>query len=169
MKKLILLRHAKSSWKHPGLSDHERPLNKRGRAAAPVMACWLRDQGHLPDAVFCSSSVRTQETVARMQEAVPELPEAMTTRELYHADQAEILDLVRRLPGPDVTTGMVVGHEPGIGMLARRLAGSLAGEIQAFPTAAAAVFLLDIEKWGDAAPERATLTDFAKPRDLMDA
>ena len=167
MKKLILLRHAKSSWKHPGLSDHDRPLNKRGRAAAPVMAHWLRDQGHLPDAILCSSSKRTQETVERMRGAVPEIPEPLMIRDLYHAAPATIMRKLRTFDDPDADALMVVAHEPGTGALARQLAGSRADQIDAFPTAAAAVFLLDIVDWGDASSDRARLIAFAKPRELM--
>ena len=167
MRRLILLRHAKSSWKHADVEDHDRPLNKRGRAAAPVMARWLRDHGHLPDAILCSSSVRTQETVERMRDTAPDLPKPVVTPDLYHAAPAAILSAIRRLSSQAAATGMVVGHEPGMGILARTLAGEDAAKIAAFPTAAAAVFRFDIENWADAAPENARLIAFAKPRDLM--
>ena len=169
MKKLILLRHAKSSWKTSGLDDHQRPLNKRGRAAAPVIATWLRDNWHLPDAILCSSSMRTRETVERMRETVPLMPEPVILGELYHASAEAILETVRGLDSEAVVTGMVVGHEPGMGVLARRLAEARrqAQQISAFPTAAAAIFLLDANNWAEAAPGNARLIGFAKPRDLM--
>ena len=166
MKKLILLRHAKSSWKHPGLADHDRPLNKRGRMAAPVIVHWLQSEGHLPDVILCSSSVRTRETVERMSEALPGLPEPVTRRDLYHATPATILGAVRSRDAHDPGTLMIVAHEPGMGALARELAGDRADRIDAFPTAAAAVFLLDVTRWRTTAPDKARLIDFAKPRDL---
>ena len=85
MKTLYLLRHAKSSWDDPLQSDHARPLNKHGRAAAPLIATWLASRGHVPDTVLCSSAARTRETVDRMRPALPGLPEPMVEEELYHA------------------------------------------------------------------------------------
>ena len=66
MKKVILLRHAKSSWDNPGLDDHDRPLNKRGRAASPVIGEWLTRKQHVPDAILCSTAVRARETLERL-------------------------------------------------------------------------------------------------------
>jgi phosphohistidine phosphatase len=60
--RLILSRHAKSGWDDPDLSDHDRPLNARGRGDAPKVGAWLRAKGYLPDAALVSSARRTQET-----------------------------------------------------------------------------------------------------------
>lgn len=170
MKKLILLRHAKSSWDDPDAADHERVLNARGRAAAPVIAAWLAERGHLPDTVLCSSAARTRETVQRMAKKVPALPAPVIEPSFYHASPGVLLDRLRLLPD-DCAAAMIVGHQPGLGAMARRLStGTVppqcAQAFQHFPTAAAAVFEIAISGWTDLAFNTAAFVEFAKPRDL---
>jgi len=172
MRKLILVRHAKSSWSDPSLDDHDRPLNGRGRRAAPVTAEWLSRRGHLPDLVLCSSSVRTRETFARMAEAVPGLPEPVVEPALYHATPAELLARCADLPA-DASRVMLIGHQPGLGGFARRLAAApvrprCARAFEHFPTAAAAVLTLELDGWEEIAFGSAQFVDFARPRDLME-
>ena len=121
MKKVILLRHAKSSWDDPTLDDHDRPLNKRGRAAAPVIGAWLEYRNHKPDMVLCSSAARTRETVHGVQQSMPRLPSPVVEAELYHASPGDMRARLSQLPD-DVECVMIVGHQPGLGALARRLA-----------------------------------------------
>ena len=172
MKTLILLRHAKSSWDDPDLEDHDRPLNKRGRGAAPVIAAWLAERGHVPDRIVCSSSLRTQETVERMRDALPDLPDPVIEPGLYHADPARMMELVRAQP--DEANGvMLVGHQPGLSAFARMLAGGkvrpgCSRAFEHFPTAAAAVLTAQTEIWADIAPRTARFVEFAKPRELAD-
>lgn len=171
MKKLILLRHAKSSWDDPALSDHDRTLNARGKAAAPVIAAWLAAQGHLPDTVLCSSAVRTRETFRRMAKKVPALPEPVIEPSLYHASPGILLDRARLLP-EDCESAMIIGHQPGLGAMARRLSSGAvppgcAQAFEHFPTAAAAVFEIAISGWKDLAFNSAEFVAFAKPRELM--
>ncbi|MEM9138423.1 MAG: histidine phosphatase family protein, partial [Pseudomonadota bacterium] len=120
MKKVILLRHAKSSWDDPSLDDHDRPLNGRGQRAAPVIAAWLADRAHLPDTVLCSSSARTLQTLDGMKPELPNLPEPQVDPGLYHASPCEMRERLAKLP-KDCNTVMVVGHQPGLGSLARKL------------------------------------------------
>lgn len=160
MKTLILLRHAKSSWDDPAQADHDRPLNARGRAAAPLVAGWLAAQGHRPDLVLCSSAARTRETVARM----PGLPLPVIEARLYHADPAMILRVLAEVQGADCV--MIVGHQPGLGELARALSPPPA-MLAEFPTAAAAVFSFDIAEWSEARPGTALLAGFIAPRMLV--
>ena len=101
MKTVILLRHAKSSWTDPALADHDRPLNDRGRGAAPAMGEWLARRDLVPDLVVCSSAVRARETVERMASAVPGMPRAVIEPRLYHAEPAAMLAIsVYRLSIP---------------------------------------------------------------------
>jgi len=170
MKKLILLRHAKSSWEDPALPDHDRPLNPRGRRAAPLIGEWLAARGHVPDRILCSPARRTQETLALMTRAVPSLPEAEIEPGLYHASPAQMLARLRRLPA-DCAGVMLIGHQPGLGGFARKLSGGAvrAGCARAFahfPTAAAAVLLLPIDDWGEIAHGTADFVDFAMPREI---
>ncbi len=122
MKRLILMRHAKSSWKDSALSDHERPLNKRGREASPKVARALAQLGWVPEVVISSDSVRTRETWARME---PELEGEILVAwqpELYHGSTADIRGVIEGLPD-DVETAMVLGHNPGWESAVERFSG----------------------------------------------
>lgn len=173
MKKVILLRHAKSSWNDPTLDDHDRPLNSRGRVAAPVIGAWLEYRRHRPDTILCSSSVRTRETVAAIRAQTRHLPEPLIERALYHASPCDMRDRLAELSSRAETV-MIVGHQPGLSALARKLADGQENRrcrraYEHFPTAAAAVLELDIEHWSDLEFGQARFVDFAKPRELMDA
>ncbi len=170
MKKVILVRHGKSSWADPDLDDHDRPLAPRGRRAAPVIAGWLASRGHLPDRVLCSSSRRTRETLACMAEALPGLPEAEIDARLYHAAPSALRDRLAALDNT-VTAAMVVGHNPGLSALTRRLTNGdvrpgCARAFEHFPTAAAAVLTFDIADWSEIRYESGQFVDFARPREL---
>jgi len=172
MKKVILLRHAKSSWEDPDIEDHDRPLNRRGKTAAPVIAQWLAHRKHLPDTVLCSSAKRTRQTLKRMAKVVETLPEPVIERELYHAPPQAMRDRLAKLPS-DCDTVMIVGHQPGLGSLARKLANGkvrrrCARAFEHFPTAAAGVLAFDIDDWSELDYHRGDFIDFAKPKELMD-
>lgn len=173
MKKVILLRHAKSSWDDPSLDDHDRPLNGRGQKSAPVIAAWLANRRHLPDRVLCSSSTRTRETVDRMKPELPGLPDPEIDPELYHASPSAMRERLAQLPA-ECDTVMVVGHQPGLGALARKLSDGQERRrcrraYEHFPTAAAAVLEVDVEDWAELDFAKARFVDFAKPRELQDA
>ncbi len=176
MKKLIILRHAKSSWKDNSLDDHQRPLNARGNAAVPVIGKWLVDNGHFPDTVLCSSSVRTCQTAEKLGMTMPGFPDPVVEADLYHAAPGTLLARLRELPGA-CQTAMIIGHQPGLATLTRMLADGRENRhcqnaYEHFPTAAAAV--LEIEslaidsKWQTLDYRMARFVDFAKPRELMD-
>lgn len=170
MRKVILLRHGKSSWSDPKLDDHDRPLAPRGKRAVPVIGRWLAERGHLPDTVLCSSSRRTRETVGRLAEAVGPLPEPQIDPELYHASPAQLRDRLADLPD-HVRSVMVVGHNPGLLALTRKLTNAdvrprCARAFEHFPTAAAAVLTLDVANWSEIAYHAADFVDFARPREL---
>lgn len=171
MKKLILLRHAKSSWKDPELDDHERPLNGRGRRAAPAIGGWLAGHGHRPDRVLCSSARRARETCEGVAGALPGLPEPEIDRRLYHATPDALRERLREIAEPS-PTAMLIGHQPGIGALTRKLAGGKVRPgcrraFEHFPTAAAAVLEFDIEAWRDLCYGMGRFVDFAVPREVM--
>ena len=84
MKKLLILRHAKSSWKEPSLSDFQRPLNKRGTEAAPRMGGWIAQNNLVPDTIVCSTAVQL-ETMALVIEGGPLNSVCISTEELYLA------------------------------------------------------------------------------------
>lgn len=167
MRRVILLRHAKSSWADPDQEDHDRPLNRRGRLAAPLIGAWLREMGAVPDLVLCSSAARAIETWERsgLEGALKVAPK------LYHADPATMLEALRAAPD-DARRVMLVGHEPGIGNFARKLSGPDAPSgcrraFEKFPTAAAAILDLDLAHWADAGWSGARFTAFGMPRELV--
>lgn len=109
---LILMRHAKSAWGDPMQDDHARPLNRRGREAAPRIGAWLRANGHAPARILCSDAARTRETCARLGfDRAPEL-----RPDLYLAGAEIILRLAAEGPSPL----LVLGHNPGIAEAAAR-------------------------------------------------
>ncbi|GIT92525.1 phosphoglycerate mutase [Jannaschia pagri] len=106
--KLILLRHAKSSWGDALLEDFDRPLNRRGREAAPRIGAWLRTNGHTPDVILCSSALRTRQTRDGLgfDDVTTEYHD-----DLYLAGSDLIL---KRLTAGKGRTTMVIGHNPGM-------------------------------------------------------
>ena len=145
MLRLVLLRHAKSSWDHPGLDDFDRPLNQRGNYAAPMMGQLLASMKFTPDAVLCSPSLRTRETLARIEPFFAKRPIATGfDKTLYLAGANDILARIREIAAP-ARSALVIGHNPGLHALAASLAatgdaGQLARLEDRFPTAALALF-----------------------------
>lgn len=122
MRQLLLLRHAKSSWDAPGVPDHARSLNARGRGAAVAMARAMRDLGLMPDVVFVSSSRRTLQTLEAMTPFDdPALIEPMDA--LYLASWQRLLEVVRGTP-ETARSLLLIGHNPGMHELALALAGA---------------------------------------------
>jgi phosphohistidine phosphatase len=161
VKLLYLLRHAKSSWKHPELADHDRPLAGRGRRAGQAIAKHIRDQGIAPELVLCSTAKRARQTLERIEPALGRRT-VHVERELYGASATELLERLRRVPD-SVESVLVIGHNPGIQDLAIELTG--APEVHAkYPTAALATVTL--RSWGELAPGAAELVAFTRPRDL---
>jgi phosphohistidine phosphatase SixA len=122
-RRLVVMRHAKSSWKQPYSSDHERPLKGRGRREALRAAQELGEIGWLPDLVLSSDSARTQETWACMTEGIPEpLPRVDFTRALYHAGLDSLKSVLEEVDD-EIRTILVLGHNPGWEEVVERLSG----------------------------------------------
>jgi phosphohistidine phosphatase len=170
VKRLYLLRHAKSSWKEPGLSDFERPLKHRGREACAVMAAYMAQHGIAPDLVLCSPARRAAETLGLIVRHLGRELDTVFRERLYMASAPELLAELRGVDD-QVEALMVVGHNPGLADLARGLVGSgepaaLAALSRKVPTAALACFDLDCQRWAQAAPEGAHLSAYATPKGL---
>ena len=166
MRTVYLLRHAKSSWK-TGAPDHERPLAARGRRAATAIARHMREQGIEPELVLCSTALRTRETLGGIEPALG-APRVLIERELYGASEDELLERLRGVPDA-VGSVMLIGHNPGIQLLALDLArpGAGAGELEAkYPTAALATLAFPGARWAELEPGAAELAGFVRPRDL---
>jgi phosphohistidine phosphatase len=148
VKTLLILRHAKSSWRDSGLADHDRPLNKRGQRDAPRMGRLLRQEDLVPDMIVSSSAVRARKTAQLAIEAMGYDGELRLADELYAAEPEAYLDALQSLP--DIyECVMVIGHNPGL----EELLELLIGDWQRLPTAALAAVRLDLETWQDISEE----------------
>jgi phosphohistidine phosphatase len=164
---LVLVRHAKSAWDDPSLTDHERPLAPRGLKALPRVRDHLAESGLEPQVVLCSTSRRTRDTLDGIRPALPTGAQVEIDDELYLASATELL---ARLRGVDdaVACAMVIAHDPGLRELAVRLAGAGDAGLRArlsekFPTAAAATLSFD-GPWSGLRPGGARLDDLFTPR-----
>jgi phosphohistidine phosphatase len=151
MKRLYLLRHAKSSWEDESLADHDRPLSARGRRAADAIGRYLREHDIEPELVLCSSSARTRETLARIGLS------GDIDRDLYGASAGELLTRVRALPA-SLGSVLVIGHNPGMHDLALALTGEPRDK---YPTGALAV--IELEDW---TARSGRMARFIRPREL---
>ena len=162
--RLILMRHAKSGWDDPLMRDHDRPLAPRGVQAAARMGEWLAENGHLPDQALVSSALRTCETWAGVSTTLPPCPVAEVPA-LYHASPEAMLRVLRGAQGRVV---LMLGHNPGIAELARRLVATppAHSRFADYPTAATLVAEFDAPDWPAMRPGTGGVVDFVVPRDL---
>lgn len=162
MKTLLILRHAKSSWDHPGLRDHDRPLNPRGRRDAPRMGRFLAERDLVPDRIVSSTAVRARTTAELAAAEFGEEVEIETTYDLYGAHPDGYIEVAEAMGGAAERL-MLVGHNPGITALVAYLTG--AGEYM--PTAALAAVELDIDDWPElGSARRGRLVGFWRPKAL---
>ena len=162
-RRLLLVRHSKSDYP-PGVPDHDRPLNGRGRGDAESLGRWLTDSQSLTEgtSVLVSSALRTQQTWALAGGS----RECVTECQLYEAQPETIIRLIQSTP---VTIGtlIVLAHNPGVMAAAMILTGNRESPVyhllgEKFPTSAVAV--LGLPSWREALTEGATLIDFVVPR-----
>lgn len=117
MKTLYLCRHAKSSWKQPGLDDFDRPLNKRGKKDAPLMGELLEDKGIKPDLIISSPAKRASKTASIIASAVCYDKDKINFKdEIYEASGEELLEVIKGIDDK-FNTVMIFGHNPGLTML----------------------------------------------------
>jgi phosphohistidine phosphatase len=168
VKRVYLLRHAKSSWKDRSLADRDRPLAGRGRRAAKAMAGHLEAERIRPDLVLCSPARRTRETLERVERAFGDRVDARLDESLYGASEAELFDLLGALP-TDVESVMLIGHNPGIEELALALASEgdgLPRMREKYPTAALATIDLAADRWSEIERGSGELVAYVRPADL---
>jgi phosphohistidine phosphatase len=177
MKTLLLLRHAKSDRSAPVDRDFDRPLNKRGRRAAPEMGKAMAKHGLAPDLALVSAAVRTRQTWDLLAPELTAKPMQVSFRDdLYLAPATRILRALQTIEG-DPATILVVGHNPGLEDLAGRLASeeqdkkgleALERLRNKFPTAALAVFRFDCNAWHEIEPGSGALDLFLTPSRSQD-
>jgi phosphohistidine phosphatase len=149
--RLILMRHAKSSWPDGNLEDHDRPLNKRGRRDAPRIAEELQNRDWIPDRIRVSSSKRTIETLGLM-DAISRNSTIDVEPSLYHSNISTLMQAVEE--AEEGKTTMILSHNPGSEILVHQLSNGL----EMMPTAAAALLEKQQEGW--------TLVDVLRPKEL---
>jgi phosphohistidine phosphatase len=170
MKRLAVLRHAKSSWNDQSLDDFDRPLNERGWRAARRMGSELRDRKIRFDLVLASIATRVRETIDGVQEKYEFGAPIRLEQGIYLASAETLLSLIRELPDA-VEAPLLVGHNPGLERLlveltrddSKGLRQRIAGK---YPTGALAVLRTPDGPWSDLKPGSAKLLEFVRPRDL---
>jgi phosphohistidine phosphatase len=146
MKRLLLLRHAKSSWGDSRLADFERPLNERGLRAAPLMGRYMRERKIRPDLIICSPAERARQTAALLAEAAGLSAPLRYDERIYEATAARLAEVISQAD--------------------ERAGGLLLGETRRMPTAALACVQLDADKWAKLAPHSGRLEWHVKPKEL---
>jgi len=142
MKTLLILRHAKSSWKQPDQADQDRPLNKRGKKEAPKVGDYLKENDLIPDLILSSPARRAHDTAQAVAEACGFDGQIDLYQDLYLSDPACYLDVLHCLPD-DARRILVVGHNPDV----EELLTLLTDVSEPMTTAALAVVGLPISSW----------------------
>ena len=164
MKRLYLLRHAKSSWNEPDLADFERPLNSRGLEAAPFMGRLIAAKGYLPDLIVSSPARRALATAELVRENTGTNIEIQLNDRVYEASPQTLLHITAAV-GDAADSVMLVGHNPGMEGLVRLLTR----RPEAMPTAALAVIDLGIDRWSNIKEGCGTLIEVIRPKEHMAA
>ena len=170
MKRLSILRHAKSSWDDPSLDDFNRPLNERGWKSARRMGRELKRRGIKFDLVLASTAARVRETIDGVQENYDFSAPIEFERDIYLASTETLLSLIRRLPDT-VQAPLLVGHNPGLERLLvelthddeKGLRKRVAGK---YPTGAFAQFELPSRTWREIEPGSGRIVELILPKEL---
>lgn len=173
MHTLCLLRHAKSSWNDPSLSDFDRPLNDRGKDARKLIKRWFKDNKVSPDLVICSPSKRTRETLEPLLDLWKTKPEIVYAEETYEARASDLHEVLRKR-AKDARNVLLVGHNPGIQNLALDLIQDgydkhVKRLRSKFPTGGIARLTAKPDDWRRMSSGSFRLKDFAVPRDIADS
>ncbi|MEA2175588.1 MAG: phosphohistidine phosphatase [Blastocatellia bacterium] len=162
MKTLLLLRHAKSSWKEPQQRDFDRPLNKRGLKAARLMGRFLRKQKIQPDLLLSSPAERARQTSSLVIESAGLVAELRYDERIYEASASSLLEIISQIEAR-ANSVLLIGHNPGF----EELLLMLTGDVQHMPTAAFACITLDIERWTKVREKTGSLAWLVKPKELV--
>lgn len=164
MKTLLLMRHAKSSWKDDSLKDHERPLKKRGRKDAKRIAKVIEKKDLIPDLILSSTAVRAKETVKIVSKALEYKNKIKYSDELYMGEPQNFVDVLKSLSNKYEKV-MVVAHNPGLEAYLQ----IIDGEIEAVPTSGLGHLVLVVDDWKDLTLDTmGDLVGFWTPKGLAD-
>jgi len=164
MKTILLLRHAKSSWKDASVKDFDRPLNQRGLKAAPAIGRLMRKRKLQPELVLSSPAERARQTTQLVLEAAGLKTEVRYDERIYEASAARLFEIVSQLDD-EAEVVMMVGHNPGF----EELLEALTGTGRSLSTAALACIELDIEKWNKVRAGENQLAWLVRPKELKSA
>jgi len=167
MKRIYLLRHAKSSWDDASLPDHDRPLAPRGRRAAEAIAQHMQDNDIEPELVLCSTARRARETLEGIEPALGGSAIEFED-DLYAASARALLARLRDVPDT-IGSVLLIAHNPGMQDLALELArpSPTVDELaEKYPTAALATLETSASTWRELGPYGAELVGLVRPRDL---
>lgn len=172
MKTLYLLRHAKAEPGGFTLNDEDRPLSARGREACATIGQYIKKHRYTPEIVLCSNSIRTRETLERVQDSFATPPQVKLEKKLYLATPGEMLAQIHGV-ADECASVLLIGHNPGMHHLAALLSSSestpLRTELEIkYPTGALAVITFKTLQWRSIAPDSGKLADFVTPKELDD-
>jgi len=142
MKKIFLMRHAKSSWKDSNVPDHDRPLKKKGEKDAKAMGKAFKNKKLSPDVILCSSAERAKQTAALFKEAISYDGKIDFNDKLYMAEVNDLITAIKNVP-PKTKSVMVIGHNPGLEALLQ----TLTGKVETLPTSSIAYISVPIDEW----------------------
>ena len=163
MKRLFILRHAKSSWSDTSLGDWQRPLNERGLRDAPRVGDLLRQRALVPDLIITSDAVRARATALAVAQSAGYTGELVVEPSLYHAAPDDVIAVLNSVADQAARSVMIVGHNPGL----EDLVHQLTGEHYGLPTATLVQLALPIDRWTDLdTAAGATLVDAWQPKQL---
>lgn len=174
MKRVFILRHAKTEAGGPGLHDSERRLLEQGRRAAADMGAYMKKHGYVPDWVACSAAARTVETCSVILPAIKDNIPVVIRPDLYLAEASHLLSVIKSSDNEHGAV-MVIAHHPGVAELAMELAAVPADSLvesrhkrmrEKFSTCSLVVLDFNIKQWRSVTKGKGVLTDFMRPRDL---
>jgi phosphohistidine phosphatase len=168
---LTIIRHAKSSWGDPLLRDIDRPLNLRGKSQAQRMGTYLTKKLIKPDIILCSTAKRARQTLKHLKKNWHTQARILKESQLYLASLSTITMLLEEF-GAGHSHIMIIGHNPGLHMLANRLADkgpvdSMRLLTEKYPTSTVCVIRSDADNWKEIENARGELLLFATPKILM--
>jgi len=162
MKTIILVRHAKSSWKNMMLADHDRPLNPRGKQNAPEMGRRLKSRNILPELLLASTAKRAKSTAKMIAKEIGYMDKVMKSKSLFHAGTSEIIKIIQSLDNR-FSVVMLFGHNPGFTSCANALTPSM---IENIPTCGVVSIEFDIQTWKEIKPGSGNLQFFDYPKKI---
>lgn len=159
MKKVYLIRHAKSSWKDLALEDFERPLNKRGKSDAPLMGDKLHDKKVVPDTILSSPALRAKTTAKTMAKKIGFEKEIVYKKDIYEASAMTLHKILTKIADKKSIV-FLFGHNPSLNELSEHYIHFN----ENIPTCAVVEIVFDCNSWADISAENASLVSFDYPK-----